>query len=99
VERVYALIEERARQPVHAAAIHAYVCGLIAAADLEAARRRAGPAPTGGAGDLERRVARPSSERRGLRDRMDARYHEGGLARHREAAEAVYRRFAFGDSA
>jgi hypothetical protein len=99
VERVYALIEERARQPAHAAAIHAYICGVASEADLEAARRRAGPAPTGGAGHLERRVARPSSERRDLQARMGERYQEAGLARRREAAEAAYRRFAFGDSA
>jgi hypothetical protein len=99
VERVYALIEERARQPTHAAAIHAYVCGLISEADLEAARRRAGPSPAGGAGHLERRVARPSNERRDLQARMGERYQEAGLARRREAAEAASRRFAFGDSA
>jgi hypothetical protein len=98
VERVYALIEERARQPAHAAAIHAYVCGLISEADLEAARRESAPAAGGGAGGLERRVARPSSERRDLQARMAERYHEPRLARRREAAEAAYRRFAFGES-
>jgi hypothetical protein len=30
---------------------------------------------------------------------MGERYQEAGLARRREAAEAAYRRFAFGDSA
>lgn len=99
VERVYALIEERARQPAHAAAIHAYVCGLISGADLEAARRQAGPAPAGSAGHMERRVARPSSERRDLQARLGERYEEAGLARRREAAEAAYRGFAFGDPA
>jgi hypothetical protein len=99
VERVYALIEERARQPAHATAIHAYVSGLISEADLEAARRRSGPAPAGGEGRLERRVARPSNERRDLQARMGERYEDASLARRREAAEAAYRRFAFGDSA
>jgi hypothetical protein len=99
VERVYALIEERARQPAHAAAIHAFVCGLISEADLEAARRRSGPVPAAGGGNLERRVARPSSARRDLQARMGERYQQRGLAGRRAAAEAVYRRFAFGDSA
>jgi len=99
VERVYALIEERARQPVYAPVIHAYVCGLITSAELEAARRRAGPGAADGAAGVERRVARPSSERRDLQERLGERYREPGLARLREAAESAYRRFAFGDAA
>ena len=99
VERVYALIEERARQPVHAPVIHAYVCGLITRDELEAARRRAGPGAEAGAAGVERRVARPSSERRDLQERLGDRYREAGLTRRREAAESAYRRFAFGDAA
>jgi hypothetical protein len=99
VEQVYALIEERARQPAHAAAIHAYVCGLISKGDLEAARELAGPAAADAGGRVEQRVARPSSERRDLQARLAERYHEEGLARLRERAESAYRRFAFGDSA
>jgi hypothetical protein len=99
VERVYAMIEERANQPAHAAAIHAFVSGLISRDDLEAARRRSGPAAAAGGAHLERRVARPSSGRRDLQARMDERYRQSGLAGRREAAEAVYRRFAFGHAA
>ncbi|HEX5250083.1 MAG TPA: hypothetical protein VFW14_10500 [Gaiellales bacterium] len=99
VERVYALIEERARQPVYAPVIHAYVCGLITSDELEVARRRARPGAADGAAGVERRVARPSSERRDLQERLGERYREPGLARLREAAESAYRRFAFGDSA
>ena len=98
VARVYALIDERARRPVYAPVIHAYVCGLISREELDAARLRAGPAATDGAAHLERRVARPSSERRDLQKELGERYREAGLARRREAAESVYRRFAFGDA-
>jgi hypothetical protein len=99
VERVWALIEERAHQPVYAPVIHAYICGLITRDQLEEARRRAGPSAGNGAARVERRVARPSSERRGLQEQLGERYRAAGLARHREAAESAYRRFAFGDPA
>ena len=99
VERVYALIEERARQPVYAPVIHAYICGLIASDELESARLRAGPGATNGAAGVERRVARPSGERRDLQEQLGERYREAGLARRREAAESAYRRFAFGETA
>src|SRR6185312_14273112 len=92
-------IEERARQPVHAPVIHAYVCGLSTRDELEAARRRAGPGAAAGAAGVERRGARPSSERRDLQERLGERYREPSLARLREAAESAYRRFAFGDAA
>ncbi len=95
VERVYALIDERSRQPAHAAAIHRYVCGVISRDDLEAARLRSGPAPRRPA-RVEQRVARPSDERRGLQSMLGERYLEADLTRPREAAEAAYRRFAFG---
>jgi hypothetical protein len=98
VERVYALIDERSRQPAHAAAIHEYVCGLISGSDLEAARRRSGPAPERPP-HVEQRVARPSDERRDLQSGLGERYLESDLARPREAAEAAYRRFAFGERA
>ena len=99
VERVWALIEERAHQPVYAPVIHAYICGLITRDQLEEARRRAGPSAGNGAARVERRVARPSSERRDLQERLGDRYREAGLTRRREAAESAYRRFAFGDAA
>jgi hypothetical protein len=98
VERVYALIDERSQQPAHAAAIHQYVCGLISRGDLEAARRRSGPAPARPP-RVEQRVARPSDERRDLQSRLGEQYLEADLARPREAAEAAYRRFAFGERA
>jgi len=99
VERVYALIEERARQPVYAPVIHAYVCGLISSEELDAARLRAGPAATAGTAHVERRVARPSDERRDLQERLAEAYREPALARRREAAESAYRRFASGEPA
>ncbi|HEY2867972.1 MAG TPA: hypothetical protein VGJ11_00605 [Gaiellales bacterium] len=99
VEQVYALIEERARQPVYAPMIHAYVCGLISSHELEAARLRARPAATDSVAHVERRVARPSSERRELQEQLGERYRDAALARRREAAESAYRRFAFGEPA
>lgn len=99
VQAVYALIEERARQPAHAAAIHAYVCGVISRTDLEAARLRSGPAAANGEVHVEQRVARPSSARRDLQERLAEHYDAAGLARRREAAESAYRRFVSGDGA
>jgi hypothetical protein len=99
VERVYALIEERARGPVYAPVIHAYVCGLISRDELDAARLRAGVGATNGSAHVERRVARPSGERRDLQELLGERYRDAGLARRRDAAESAYRRFAFGDAA
>jgi len=93
VAAVYALIEERARQPAHAAAIHAYVCGVISRSDLDAARLRSGPAGANGEAHVEQRVARPSSERRDVQERLGERYDAAALARRRDAAESVYRRF------
>jgi hypothetical protein len=93
---VYALIEERARQPAHAAAIHAYVCGVISKDDLDAARLRSGPASANGEVHVERRVARPSSERRDLQERVGEHYDAPGMAHRREAAESAYRRFVPG---
>lgn len=98
VARVYALIDERSHQPAHAAAIHRYVCGVISEGELESARRRASPAPERRPG-VEQRVARPSDERRELQSRLRDAYREAALAGPREAAEAAYRRFAFGDGA
>lgn len=94
VDRVYALIDERARQPGHARAIQEFVAGVAPPGRLEAAR--AGAAAASGGGLPEHRVARPSPARGDLQARLAERYAEPGMARAREAAEAVYRRFAFG---
>jgi hypothetical protein len=98
VARVYALIDERSHQPAHAPAIHRYVCGAIPESELEAARLRANPEPDRQAG-VEQRVARPSDARRDLQSGLREGYLEAALTGPREAAEAAYRRFAFGDGA
>jgi len=94
VERVYALIEERARDPIYTNAIRAHRSGLISDAELSVAR---GVEPQIGAEPLsERRVARPSSERRALSEAANELYDAPKLARLRDRAELAYRRFAFG---
>ena len=93
VRAVYALIDERARRPAWATAIHAYVSGHITMAELEAARN-------GHRDDLgsvpEHRVARPSGERAARAEAVLERYRSADLARLRERAETAYRAFAEG---
>jgi hypothetical protein len=95
VRRVYALIEERARQPAHFRTVEAYLAGVAPLSRLESARAE-GAASESGRVLPEHRVARPSPERRNLQGQLAERYEEPDLARVRERAEAAYRRFAFG---
>jgi hypothetical protein len=94
VQRVYAIIEERARRPAHAQAIRGYVSGITPASDFEEAR--AGHTET--ERELpEHRVARPSDRRRAQQEAVRELYEAPGLARLREQADAAYRRFAYDD--
>jgi hypothetical protein len=90
VERVFAFIEERAARPAYEVHIGRYMSGLETAADLEAARRTAAGAGKASAVPFEHRVARPSAERRELREAMAAQYRDPRLDSLRRRAEQVY---------
>jgi hypothetical protein len=94
VARVYALIDERARDPIYTHAIRAHRSGLISDAELSAARGGQSRIDTDRLS--ERRVARPSAERRALSEAANELYEAPKLARLRDRAESAYRRFAFG---
>jgi hypothetical protein len=94
VRAVYALIDERARRPAWAPAIHAYVSGHLTKAELEAARN--GHRPDMGTVP-EHRVARPSGERTARAEAVLERYRSADLAHLRERAETAYRAFIEGE--
>jgi hypothetical protein len=94
VQRVYDLIDERARHPAYADAIRQFVSGTITSEQLNAARARA----NGTINELaEHRVARPSASRRGSQERLAERYSAPDLADLRDRADAVYRRLVLGE--
>jgi hypothetical protein len=90
VERVFAFIEERASRPVYEEHIGRYMSGLEAAADLDAARQTTAGAGKAGAVPFEHRVARPSVERRQLREALAAEYRDPRLDSLRQRAEHIY---------
>lgn len=91
VERCYALIDERSRQPDEGVIINAYMSGVISAAELEA-QRAAGALACAGA-TPEMRVARPSAARAAAREHVRDAYLAPRLAHSRARAERVYREF------
>ena len=96
VERVFALIEERARRPAYEEHIGRYMSGLETEEELDAARR----SETGGGRralvPFEHRVGRPSAERRELRAALAERYRDPRLDSLRRRAEEVYSAFVGG---
>jgi hypothetical protein len=93
VERVFAFIEERATRPAYEEHIGRYMSGLETAAELDAARTRAAGAGKPSGVPFEHRVARPSAERRELRETLAAQYHDERLDSLRRRAERVYSAF------
>jgi hypothetical protein len=89
VERCYRLIDERSGEPDAAAAINAYMSGLIGAAELDRLR----PASVRTTPPLGLRVARPSPERAAHRDGVVDAYLAPHLDAARARAERVYRDF------
>ena len=94
VERVFAFIEERAGRPAYEEHIGWYMSGIETAAELDAARRRAVGSAKASAVPFEHRVARPSAERRELRDALAAQYRDARLDSLRRRAEHLYSAFA-----
>ena len=95
VERVYDLIDERARHPRYARVIREYVSGMITYDKLEAARSRA-DCSDAALPLAEHRVARPTESRKLLQTAAVERYAQPDLADLRDRAEAAFHRFAFG---
>lgn len=93
VERVFALIEERAARPAYEEHIGRYMSGLETAAELDAARRTATGVAKTSAVPFEHRVSRPSAERGELRAARAAQYRDPALASLRARAENVYAAF------
>jgi hypothetical protein len=93
VERVFALIEERAGRPAYEEHIGRYMSGLETAAELDAARRSVTGAGKPSLVPFEHRVSRPSPARAELRAALAGQYRAAGLAAARGRAERVYAEF------
>ncbi len=93
VERVFALIEERAKRPAYEEHIGRYMSGLETAEELDAARRSATGAGRRALVPFEHRVSRPSAERHELRAALAERYRDPRLGSLRRRAEEVHSAF------
>jgi hypothetical protein len=93
VERVFALIEERAKRPAYEEHIGRYMSGLETAEELDAGRRSTTGAGRGSLVPFEHRVGRPSAERRELRAALAERYRDPRLDSLRRRAEEIYSAF------